>query len=382
MKGRRRLTAAMLVMVLLAVLTAGIGSAAGEGVEVSWRIGREEDGEKGRAGIFQTEEGIVIESDWLGDYAILATVPPEMEESMGTLAGAFSPETMNQTLEAAQAVWTAWEAGHPGEKQTGVFSGDAFESAQEAVTYTLSWADLCVLVRQIRLETENGMIRDLLEEAENWLASTAMSNGGSLQVRLYDGGTRFSLTMKQGADVTGTLSGSIGNDEIVLVRGWAENSRDYYHTLRIRLAGEELTWESALNADAAGIGYRSLGKDTQIYTAEGILRKGQDGLEMSAQMWPTNGIGPLWMECQIGTEGSVQIEAGLQGRENGLFALEARTAETQSEERLAGKTILTAEDAGTKEKNTLQGILSGRLIMVMYRLTQVLPEEVLRVVLP
>ena len=81
-------------------------------------------------------------------------------------------------------------------------------------------------------------------------------------------------------------------------------------------------------------------------------------------------------------EGSVQIEAGLQGRENGLFALEARTAETQSEERLAGITILTAEDAGTKEKNTLQGILSGRLIIVMYRLTQVLPEEVLRVVLP
>ena len=65
-----------------------------------------------------------------------------------------------------------------------------------------------------------------------------------------------------------------------------------------------------------------------------------------------------------------------------IVSVSFRQKDEADSDSLTGKTLVRTDEMSKEEENAIMAVLSGHAIAVLYRLMQMLPEEMLKVILP
>ena len=349
-------------------------------LDFTWRVGLEGLDDQGKAVVTSTEEGLLLVSEWLNNNAILFE-----EIDIADLEGVnLIPQLPEGTGKALSEIIGNWTASHQGVTRTGFFSGDAFESAEEETTYEISWADVYALISTIRREVEDDTLAEILENAEEWTREAAMSSETRMILRDYDGGKADSLTVMRGTDTVNTLSIARSSDSGFVFRfvwGWAEGGKDYYTLLdadmkdpdNVQLHGEIL-------ADDECRGFRSLGRSALICSWDGILLSKDRGLSFETMLTPANGTGPFFVNGSV-LNATARLEMAIGTQENTFFEIVCENKAEIDHTVTEGKNVIRFFEMSEEEETALSALISGKGITMLYKLIQVLPEQVLMVML-
>ena len=103
--------------------------------------------------------------------------------------------------------------------------------------------------------------------------------------------------------------------------------------------------------------------------------------ELMATLKAGNGIGPFGFRMTCSDE---QITAELSMGEDStpILLVTAKKQEASPETGTQEKTIFHYGEMSAEENSKLRGILYGKAIGVMYRMMKILPEEIIKVILP
>ena len=356
-------------------------AAQGEQIEITWAITPSDQAESGSLLLTKNADGWLLTSGWLGDYAVrYAETDLLLPAVLKLITDGNSREKVRSALSAA---WSEWTQTHTGKTGGGLFSGDAFDQARQETVYEISLAELSLLISSAAETLEDEELRNLLKGAEAAFRQSAAAGALRLICRLYDEGRCFSVSVNREDGTVLTLSGKRADSRSParLVAGWGETRKNYYFLLESEKKDDETLWQGKLLADDGRAGFRSLGEGSVICSWNGTAKGNGEAGSLDAELLPDNGSGPFRMHADRTSE---EIKASLfmgENSENPIFSAGVRTSAEEAET-AEGKTLLRFGQMSKEEENTLRGVLYGKAIVALYRMIQLLPEEMTKVILP
>ena len=354
-------------------------TAFGEQIHIDWTVGQTEEADQSSCTLTQMEDGWLITSDWLGEYAVFVDETNKIIPSPTE----YRKDRWEEIKNAVQRVWTEWMEHHPGTIRTGLFSGDAFEQAHTETKREISWADLGILISAAEREIQDTGLRSWAEQATADIRNLAISSETRFILRTYDDSRFFSVTAQKGEATVGTLSVRMADSHnpTRLVAGWAEGGKDYYAVSEFGKTGSELSWQGRLLADDFHVGFKSLGNEAVICTWDGMIEQEQNSTNLTSRLIPQNGIGLFGLNATW-TSDTWTLAFSAQENADPVISIHAWRQENANTDNTEGKTLVHLEQMSEKEENTLQGILYGKAIVSIYKIIQLLPAEMIQVMLP
>lgn len=359
-----------------------ICAASGEQLSFSWEIGPGENQESGTAQILLSDESIILTSSWLNDYAIIAGSDMMTDQNNPLFC---IPQVLQHTAEYRDRlpeILKAWTDGLTSDLTYGYFAGDSFESASVELTSQITWADLSVLLNNIKESIPDLNPGNAFETMDSRIRELALKNHSGFLLKKYDNGDAFSLTAIRGGETIATCSADLSNPgRISAVIGWAENKKDYYFAAVVSPENNTLKWHADFLADDFGAGYRGIPSDGLILSIDGDIGIADDELTATTEIIPANGTGRLRTLFTVGKT-TAGLELYYADEQNPLLVIQGKTEQENRDKLLMGKTILFQERMTAEEKNTLSGILIGHSIGLFYKLYNILPQEFITTLLP
>lgn len=258
-------------ILLLAFLLLWTLNASAEGIRGELVIGEGEDAFKADFTLFLESDQLFLTASFFPDWII------RIEGSQ--IAAGTKALQAEELRESLTQVWDKWTRIAGMKTETGIFSGDLFDTATERKQVRFSWSEMAMALDLIDFEAFtpelDGIKALLLREAREALTATAVS-APDIQFRLdlYEKINTLCFSMIRGNDTIGTLSARNEEDgSIRILIGNAEEGKTYYREVKIALEeGKALTIHASAMADDMGFGYRNLSDDSTVFTEELEIR--------------------------------------------------------------------------------------------------------------
>lgn len=274
-----------------------------------------------------------------------------------------------------------WGDGLRPQSKTGLFSGDAFETATRMDYCTCSRLDLLSLYTHI-LGAMDPEAAELMISSATSPSMAAMLSGGQEKIacRIYDEGNYLSLTGNIQENTVFTLCFNFSDPDVLYaVFGYADNGTNYYWSMQAQIvSGRKIVMSTALQADYSKAGYRICMYDEPILREDCTLNLSEDYRELlfESRMIPQNGLN------------SLLLNGSFKPWEDGLFHAEARFSDMPAEQYLSldiqksGRTMETgaleiftlAEMMAADNGNKLVAELTGRFQWIYTATMSILPE--------
>ena len=274
-----------------------------------------------------------------------------------------------------------WGTALRPQSKTGLFSGDAFETATSMDYCTCSRLDLLSLCTHI-LETAAPEAVNLMISSVTSSDMAEMLTGGRERItcRIYDEGKYLSLTGNIQDSTVFTLCFNFADPDLVhAVFGYADSGVNYYWSVQAQVvSGHRISVSSALRADYRKAGYRICMYDEPILREDLTLNLSEDNkqIDFESRMTPQNGLNSLLLNGTFKpwTDDLCRVEARFSGMPEEQYISLAIQKSGRTMETAAKKTFTLKEVLAPESGNKLVAEVNGRIQFIYAATVSVIPE--------